>query len=229
MKNLKDNHAVLIAVLFTAAIGVSTFLTLNGYSFDLKVGWMNDWVRPMTLTTTLILLLAASSFAGGLPRYKWSIVAGLFFSLGGDVFLMNGEKYFLPGLLSFLFGHICYLIAFTTRCGFAIKRLPFFFGAIFGAAMIALLWREIPGNLKIPVVLYVVTILCMAAQATSRFMSLQTFAAFCSCLGAILFVVSDSSLAWNHFRHEIANSKTIVLGTYFTAQWLIALSVTFRK
>jgi len=44
-------------------------------------------------------------------------------------------------------------------------------------------------------------------------------------MGAVLFIVSDSVLAWNRFRKKFQNAQTVILSTYYAAQWLIALSV----
>ena len=41
----------------------------------------------------------------------------------------------------------------------------------------------------------------------------------------MLFVVSDAALATNRFRGAFASAQLLVLGTYYPAQWLIALSV----
>jgi len=47
------------------------------------------------------------------PLYGIFVMTALIFSLAGDIFLViNGEKYFLQGLFSFLFAHIFYIIAF---------------------------------------------------------------------------------------------------------------------
>ncbi len=49
--------------------------------------------------------------------------------------------------------------------------------------------------------------------------------ALLACAGAVLFVVSDSVLAVNRFRRPFAAAQAVVLGTHFSAQYLIALSV----
>jgi alkenylglycerophosphocholine/alkenylglycerophosphoethanolamine hydrolase len=43
-------------------------------------------------------------------------------------------------------------------------------------------------------------------------------------VGALLFVASDSALAWNRFKSEFKSAQAVILATYFAAQWLIALS-----
>jgi uncharacterized membrane protein YhhN len=43
-------------------------------------------------------------------------------------------------------------------------------------------------------------------------------------LGAILFIASDSLLAVDKFKGRFRSAQLLILTTYFTAQWLIALS-----
>ena len=64
-----------------------------------------------------------------------------------------------------------------------------------------------------------------SAPATARWLAVEEAGALLACLGAVLFVASDSALAVNRFRRPFAASQLVVLGTYFSAQWLIALSI----
>jgi uncharacterized membrane protein YhhN len=43
-------------------------------------------------------------------------------------------------------------------------------------------------------------------------------------MGAILFILSDSALAVDRFKGRFRGAQALILSTYFTAQWLIALS-----
>ncbi|MCP4370587.1 MAG: lysoplasmalogenase, partial [Deltaproteobacteria bacterium] len=43
--------------------------------------------------------------------------------------------------------------------------------------------------------------------------------------GAALFVLSDSALALNKFGEPFAAARALTLTTYFSAQWLIGLSI----
>ena len=62
------------------------------------------WVWSYANVPELMLDLEASGI-------MW-ILFGLIFCLGGDVFLMLPERFFLPGLISFLLGHIFYIVGF---------------------------------------------------------------------------------------------------------------------
>ena len=50
-------------------------------------------------------------------------LAGLLFSLVGDVSLMLPNERFIQGLVSFLVAHLCYIVAFTFESGRALSTL----------------------------------------------------------------------------------------------------------
>jgi uncharacterized membrane protein YhhN len=79
--------------------------------------------------------------------------------------------------------------------------------------------------MKLPVVIYMLVILLMAWQALSRWMGTGQAGSAPAFCGALLFTASDSVLALNRFRGRIRHAQFYILSTYFTAQWLIALSI----
>lgn len=174
------------------------------------------------LTTLLIIGIALLGVSDN-ALYKTLIIAGLVFSLGGDVFLMLPAKYFIAGLVSFLIGHIFYIAAFATDGGFQLSwwLLPI---AVYGVIIYRILYPHL-GKMRVPVTAYVLIILTMAWQALTRWSVLQTTGALLAAVGAVFFVVSDSALALDRFREKYRSARVIVLTTYWLAQWLIALSV----
>lgn len=175
------------------------------------------------LTTTLIILLALLGDNPPTDFYKWAIVAGLIFSLAGDIFLMLPHK-FLPGLISFLLAHLCYIAAFTHPAGFYASLpalLPFF---LYGTAVYLYLYPGL-GKMKIPALLYVLAIVIMAWQALGHWRQTAELPALLAFLGALLFVASDTILAVNRFRRPFSAAQPLIMSTYVTAQYLIALSV----
>ena len=73
--------------------------------------------KPAFMTKTLLSLLfvvAAVIQPHPLPNYYSYLFIGLIFCLVGDVCLALPEKFFKAGLVAFLFGHVFYLIGFTT-------------------------------------------------------------------------------------------------------------------
>lgn len=176
------------------------------------------------LTTCLVILLAWQFTRPVSAGYQVAILVGLIFSLAGDIFLMLPTDRFIAGLLSFLIAHLCYIAAFTSGKGFQFS-IPWLIPCLFiGGVMLALLWPHL-GRLKIPVLIYMIVILVMLWQALGQLGRGVQLSSFLAAVGAILFVVSDSSLALNRFREPFAAGRALVLSTYYLAQWLIALSV----
>ncbi len=171
----------------------------------------------------LIILTAALGPAGPSP-YKTLILAGLLASFAGDVFLMLDKKWFTAGLGGFLAAHGFYILAFKPapdRPASMGTLLPFL---VFGLLMFRTLAPNL-GKLKLPVLVYVAAITVMAWFAAARFIEVggrRTLAAF---TGALLFVASDAVLAYARFVKDFASAQLFILGAYFPAQLLIALSV----
>lgn len=175
------------------------------------------------LATALLLLLVAAGLSGS-SSYARAILAGLFFSLLGDVFLMLPADRFRSGLFSFLLAHACYVFAFTRDSPFAAPPLPLVLCLAVGGAVVPALWSGIPRRLRPHVFAYVALLLVMAGQAASRAAHLHSGPALQAFVGAALFVFSDSLLAWNRFRRPFPAAQALIHATYFPAQWLIAIS-----
>ena len=179
------------------------------------------------LTILLIIWIALSAEASH-TLYKYLIVAGLLFSLAGDIFLMLPSDRFIAGLVSFLIAHLFYIAAFTIDGG----GRPVFWTAIpFLIYGVVMLWVLVPrlGKMKVPVMVYMLVILLMVWQALNRFINTELAGSLYAFAGAALFAASDSFLALNRFRRPFRSAQFLILSTYFTAQWLIALSVALRS
>ena len=175
------------------------------------------------LTMVFILLIAVQAGRLDASRYKYAIIAGLVCSLAGDVFLMLPSDRFVAGLVSFLFAHLFYIAAFTSGTGFGFSWRSLVPCVIYGVLIFSILSPHL-GEMKLPVLVYVVVILVMAWQAWERWSQTGQSVALLAFLGAVLFVVSDSALAVNRFRGGYKSAQALILSTYFAAQWLIARS-----
>ena len=211
---------------------------MNGRIVILTVGTvlsaiLTVWARERELRRqlyvfkplTMVFILSMASILGrshSSPYFYW-ILIGLIFCLIGDVFLMFPER-FVHGLIGFLMGHVFYILAFTADVGFT---LSLYFGIpllLYGMGIYSILFQGL-GKMKLPVLAYVVVIVTMAWQAWERWFRIQQSAALFASVGALLFILSDSILAWNRFRKEFRYEYAFNLSTYFVAQWLIAYSV----
>lgn len=177
--------------------------------------------KPLTL---ILIIFIAILFPAIETKYQIFIVSGLLFSLLGDAFLIFPDKYFKYGLIAFLIGHIFYILAFTVTLD-----LHFTFWIFLPIAILVSLYLRniIPysGKMKIPIIIYIVIIMIMVWLALERFHSYPTLGTTLAASGAVLFMISDAVLALNKFRKPFFSAEIIILTTYFTAQWLLAVSV----
>jgi uncharacterized membrane protein YhhN len=205
---------LIIAIFLSAALTVTAhYVNRDQWYYVLK-----------PLTTIFIILLVLFNQSPVTFTYKYLILAGLAFSLAGDIFLMLPEDRFISGLISFLIAHILYIVAYAPGIVLPMRWWPGFFVLVF---LIIILRLILPGanNLKVPVVIYTVIIGGMLWIATERMLNLGTISALQAAVGAAIFVASDSALAVRRFIRNFTASEGIILATYYAAQLLIALSV----
>ncbi len=166
------------------------------------------------------------------PYGKW-LLTGLFFSFLGDTFLIfvgKDDRFFLLGLGSFLLTHVAYWLAFhlwpQAKPGLLKSRpfwtLPF---VLFWLIMMYLLWPRLPGSLLAPVVVYSMVITLMAAKAAHISPNLRVLNQWYLISGAVLFVLSDSIIAFSRFTdylptNTLATGLAIMI-TYLSGQLLI--------
>jgi uncharacterized membrane protein YhhN len=179
------------------------------------------------LVTLVLLLIALRGTPPVSARYRALIAAGLCWSLAGDVFLMLPGDQFIAGLASFLVAHLCYAAAFAGHGG-GVRDLRAAGVFVVAGVILAVLWPSL-GALQVPVTLYVVVITAMTWQALTRFHRSGSADARLAAYGALLFMVSDASLAFRRFRGDFTGSVLLVMGTYWLAQWGIARSVSRQQ
>lgn len=188
-------------------------------------GWtLLHWISK-PLATAVLLRLAWQGGRTVDARLRRGVLAGLACSLAGDVLLMLSPALFVGGLLAFLAAHLCYLYAFTVDTRLFARRLPLLVLAAIGAAVLSFLWSGLAPALRGPVIVYVVVLVAMAAQAIARWHVHPGQRTALAALGGVLFVVSDALLAIDRFRVPLPAAALWVLATYWAAQWGIAQSV----
>ncbi len=137
----------------------------------------------------------------------------------GDVALLSStEGAFTAGLVSFLAGHVAWIIAVRQRPGGGFLRgrpvLAAPSVAAFGA-LNAYLWKR-TGQDRIPVIVYSAALLAMSLAALDSG-SPKTAA------GGALFLVSDTLLALEKFGGlHLPAHEGLVMATYTSAQALLA-------
>ncbi len=184
--------------------------------------WLRYTLKPLT---TLLILALALSFTNPIsPLYRTLIAIGIAFSLAGDIFLMLPQNTFVFGLVSFLIAHLFYIFAYRSVSGFHFTwwlALPYL---LYGFFMIYLLWPHV-GDLRIPVIIYAAVLMIMGWQAAEQWWQVRDTSMLLAMIGAMLFILSDTTLALNKFRAPVPQRDLIIMSTYYSAQFLIAWSV----
>jgi len=211
-------------ILLTAAI------ILSGAGYLLAMAEQNMTLRWILKPGTIVFIIGlALTMRNTAKAYRNLVIAGLLLSAAGDCFLLlEGSKWFVLGLSSFLLAHLTYIAAFATRWrGLSLYHLLAIIPiAIYSAWLLSELRKGIHtgGNteLWLPVLVYVIVISAMILGAVISGSRIAV-------AGAVVFFVSDSLLAWNMFVSPIDGATYAVMITYYAAQFMIAMSIENHK
>jgi uncharacterized membrane protein YhhN len=203
---------------YAATLVICAALAIASAPWALALPVLNFVFKPLA---TIVIIAYAWPRAAGRPDVRRWVLVGLVLSLGGDVALLWPTEGFLPGLVSFLLAHLAYLVAFTRERRLAADWAPFAVYAVVAGSVLALLWPGVPGALRAPVVVYVVCLASMAAQAAVLWRTGVERTGVLA-LGGALFLASDALLATNKFAAELPAASFWILATYWSAQWCIA-------
>ncbi|XP_072525288.1 lysoplasmalogenase TMEM86A isoform X2 [Salminus brasiliensis] len=187
--------------------------------------WFSALIKCLPIFCLWVFLLAHGiSFLGAHSSAR-KILAGLIFSALGDAFLIWQEQgYFSHGLLMFAITHILYSSAF------GMKPLNLWAGLVIGTISglcYTLLYPYLSDPFTYLVAVYIALIGFMGWRAIAGVQlanDLWTWTKLSACLGAVLFMVSDLTIAVNKFCFPVPHSRAIIMATYYAAQMLIALS-----
>lgn len=170
--------------------------------------------KPATLVALVVAATTLDPAAGADARQRW-FVAALVFSLVGDVLLMLPRDYFVGGLAAFFVAHCCYLAGFWSR-GPALVAL--LLAVVVAGVAIGILGRRILAAVRAqdralvgPVAAYIVVIGAMLATALAVGNPVAA-------VGAVLFVTSDSMIAWDRFVGKVPNASVLIMITYHLGQ-----------
>ena len=188
--------------------------------------------KPLLIPALLLLLLFTKSSLPG----KNLLLAGLFFSWMGDVFLLfeyKNASFFIFGLVSFLTTHIFYIVYFLRIRSVNIslpKKQPVLIALVIGYG-ITLVWLLYPhlGDLKLPVTVYAAVICTMLLCSLHIFLKVNNKAARYFLAGASAFVISDTLLAIDKFYKPFPFAGLFIMLTYCAAQYFIVQGFIFQQ
>lgn len=182
----------------------------------------------MLITKPLLMPMLLLMYVFSASILKWFIILALIFGFLGDVFLMRAGMFFIAGLLCFLTGHVFYTAAFITSS--TLPKIPFeFYILILPYILYGLLvYKKLLPHLKsmkLEVFLYLIVIIAMSFSSLLRVWNTNGYQFWLPFIGSILFIISDSILAFNNFKPEerARVSDIYIMTTYIAAQLLIVL------
>ena len=189
--------------------------------------------KPLLMPLLILFYIFGVIEGASLARIDWLIVVALLGGWAGDVFLMqkNQEKWFLFGMIAFLINQIFYIISFFLSISHITTFNPSGF-YLLGPVLLILLFmlpRFITkaGEMKIPVLVYLIAILLMHVVAILRLAEFQGLPFILVYIGSISFIFSDSTIAVDKWDKEVPNGRPIIMITYILAQFYITLGVLF--
>lgn len=158
-------------------------------------------------------------------RYARLILIGLVLSLAGDICLVWSAQLFLCGMLLFALAHCAYAAAFSFT---PLNPFGFVFVLCMGLAYHWSMQVHFTGVFAVAAPCYSVVIATMWWRALSRLKLGAEFwewTSIASCFGASLFAVSDALLGMARFAGGFEYVETLIMFTYYAAQFGIAVSV----
>jgi uncharacterized membrane protein YhhN len=210
---------------FKAYIGISFAYLLFIILGREDISW---FLKPFLIPLLFLAVYSCRDF----PSKRFLLTA-LTFSWMGDVVLLFADKseiYFIIGLVAFLISHIAYVVLFSKqlRINSSRNKAIFWVGIttiiVYLILMLSLLLPTL-GNLKIPVFVYAIILSTMLLFAFKGYLKWSKPAGSYVLLGAIIFVCSDSILAFNKFYKPILFSSFLIMATYLLAQYLIVVGI----
>ncbi len=199
------------------------------------VAWHWKRLEYIFKPATLVAVLIAAWMLTYEPHDAWQarfFLPGLVFSLAGDVFLMlPGKRFFLHGLVSFLLGHLCYIVGLSPTLPPWLALIPLIVvvtvGVVLYQAIVTGLRRQGQTELLVPVALYslVLSLMLFSAWATLFRPGWTPLRRGLVIVGASLFFGSDTMLAWDRFVVSSSWLRMLVIVTYHLGQVALAASI----
>jgi len=225
-----------------------TFLVLVGFLLDwLAIACKWKKLKPFTKLLAMVLLIGWTLITSGwkVDLFVGFLLLAQIFGLFGDAFLLFSKRWFLWGLVSFLLCHFFYLgllVLITVRqhlldtlggmTWYSIACAVIWAGIMTGFYLIfrssfkqrthgSVIWPAMQVYIWILSAMVIGTIWITLSQ--SKMMSLSFFLP----VGGMLFLLSDSILAYNRFVEKLNYAQLSVRITYHVAQLCLAMGLLF--
>ena len=223
----KGMSAKSMKLIIPYSVSFFTVASITIISKELQLDDIQNVFKPMLMPILILFLYSNTKFKS--PTSKFLFFA-LLFSLIGDVFLMPYYENFMFGLFSFLLAHMFYIMVFIKKsklmagllkAKIIVGFLIVLFSVSFYVIISNMIIKEEFSYLIIPVSVYALVILFMVLLSTSNFGSIKTNYSKTIMIGAILFAISDISIALDKFVINFEMSGFIIMALYTLGQWFI--------
>jgi alkenylglycerophosphocholine/alkenylglycerophosphoethanolamine hydrolase len=200
---------------------VAIFGTLAIIGHETKRRWLLALAKPVA-TASLLLVV------GPPPIYivEKLVAFGIVFSIIGDgLLVVESDRAFFAGTSAFLTAQVLYAAAFWSLRAPERPIAPVAgVVVVVSALLVANLWRS-AGSMRPAVAIYAVAITLMVGTALGTLGGpMRPMAALCAASGAVLFYISDATLAWDKFKKPVRHASFVTMGVYWVGQIGIALA-----
>jgi|TARA_B100002003_G_C13922647_1_gene448557 uncharacterized membrane protein YhhN len=196
--------------------------------------WVSIYFQPVPGSPVLkwfpVGLLSLYMFLGPKSKQRWALALGLFFHSVGDVILdFKQENLFLVAVGGFLIGHLCYIVMLLPDVRRGVEwtkgKVGFLLGILGYAVLIGwiLLPKLAPGMIP-PLAVYMVAIAAMVVLTV-----LPGYRGKWITVGALLYMGSDTLIAYNQFVSHVPGSHYITWPAYYGGQALIMIGFLREK
>ncbi|XP_069498701.1 lysoplasmalogenase TMEM86B [Ambystoma mexicanum] len=208
----------LLPFLKTSCIYFVLWLPLN------EPSWYSALIKCLPILGLCFFIGAHAASLRHLTPYARMVFLGLLFSALGDVCLI-WPACFLHGMVMFGLAHLFYTFAFGLR---PFNLRLFVLLALLSGAFYTVLFPYLQEPFVYMVGGYAALIGTMSWRALARVRLSsyhRSWARISAALGAVVFMVSDCTLAVDKFCFPVPHSRLLIMSTYYAGQLLIALSV----
>ena len=180
--------------------------------------WTDDrraelWSKPLALIALIGVAVTLDPID---PAVRAWFVVALVCSLAGDVFLLDGDRRFVPGLVAFLLAHVAYIVGLIVAADWS--WVGFGVGVVLTVALASTVGLRIVRAARrsepvlgpaVTMYLLAISVMFCAAMATGSAWAI---------VGAALFVASDSVLGWRQFVAGASWMPVTIMVTYHLGQ-----------
>ncbi len=225
---MKNSTSLVLHLIFVIIV----FLELTGRITD-NIN-LEYFVKPLIMVWMAVFFMIFKTK----KSFTVPVLIAFFFSWIGDNFLMFSglnELFFFAGVGGFFVAQLAYIYIFAvysenTGRGYLQKNLIIGFLFIaYIAGFFYLLYPGLEGIMKPIILVYAISLIAMSMMALNRNGRVNRASFLLLFIGSVLFVISDSMIAFNKFYMEFSQAGFWIMLTYIVAQYLIMRGLILEK